>query len=816
MINFGFIRFCKAGAHSQQKVLLHGLKILLMPNKEALFKPDTNCSAVAKANFAAPVVDCANYYKALHESICNARQSIYIVGWDIDSRIRLLRGDDEKNSEWPSTIIDLISKKAEDNPDLDVRLLRWDSSFAFMGMREVWAKEVWDEGTPENVRTMLDCSIPMGGSQHQKIVIIDSEIAFTGGMDVAVHRWDTREHKIDEPERNDGDGEYGPFHDVQMLLSGKVVKHLGELVQWRWNRLLVDDESPIKPLQYRDEDDLPRSWPVSVKPVFQDIECAIAQTVPRMDDTKPKKQVREMLLELIEQARRFIYIENQFANNLDIAKALNKQLKAFPELRVLILSSYKPEGAVETEAYWAGRIDFKKTLEDGIDKRQVFMAYSSFTDIGGQEEQKEGQLDGQKEGQKRVHAKVMVVDDEYFVVGSSNLSKRSMTLDTECDVTFHATNRNQREGVAWFRNDLISEHSGWSVDEVESFIEGDETFVRLRECKDEYSYCLKEANDAAFTDKKLQSVITPIGDPVEPIIPSLPLPNGEKLHVPNPSKKSLILVAFLIVIFALSGLGYFLSHYVDWMNQEYLVEQLRSFRDSPWAIILVCAIYMLAGLLFFPVSVLSLAVAMVFGAMWGVVFGMAGAMASTLLLFTIGQFVGKRGLKSLIGPRMNKIDQQFAKNGILGVAIIRNIPVAPFSLVNMVAGVSSIKLHQFMLGTFIGMLPLMIVKASVGGSIADILREPNAKHIAFLVVGVFAWLLVAFASQKLINYLQDKGNKSKRKKSFDNQSRENSELHRPNKESKTFKKTPVNQSNGRSTACEEADEGRKKVEGSRA
>ena len=125
----------------------------------------------------------------------------------------------------------------------------------------------------------------------------------------------------------------------------------------------------------------------------------------------------------------------------------------------------------------------------------------------------------------------------------------------------------------------------------------------------------------------------------------------------------------------------------------------------------------------------------------------------------IGNFVGEKGLRSLLGPRINKIDKKFADNGILGVAIIRNIPVAPFSLVNMVAGVSSIKIHQFLIGTFIGMLPLMIVKGIVGGSIADILREPTPKHIAFLVAGVVAWLAVAYFSQKLINYVQKKANK---------------------------------------------------------
>ena len=60
----------------------------------------------------------------------------------------------------------------------------------------MWAKEVWEEKTPDNVQTELDDTIPMGGSQHQKIVVIDDELVFSGGMDVSTNRWDTRDHPV--------------------------------------------------------------------------------------------------------------------------------------------------------------------------------------------------------------------------------------------------------------------------------------------------------------------------------------------------------------------------------------------------------------------------------------------------------------------------------------------------------------------------------------------------------------------------------------------------------------------------------------------
>lgn len=725
-----------------------------------IFKQSENNTTSSRARFAAPVVDCANYYRALHEAISKAKRTIFIVGWDIDSRIRLLRGEEEQQSKLPSVISELIAFKAQENPNLKVHLLRWDSSLAFFGMREVWAKEVWDDKTPSNVQTVLDGSIPMGGSQHQKIVIIDDELAFTGGMDVALHRWDTRDHKIDEPDRDDGDGSYGPFHDVQVAVSGPIVEELSELVRWRWNRLVTEEQQITESTSQNTTNVLPPTWPESVKPIFENIDCAIARTIPFMDEAEPVQEVRKMLLALIAQAESFVYIENQFANRGEIAEALNKRLKERPKLRVLLVSSYEPKGTVETETYWAGRIDFKRILENGIEDERVLMAYSGSTN-------KEGLA-----GQKRVHAKVMVIDNTHFVIGSSNLSNRSMSLDTECDLVFAASTKEHKEQVAWFRNDLISEHSGLSVDEVQAAIDDTETLNKLQKCKDKYSYCLHEAEDQIFTDQSLQHLMTPFGDPREPIVPSIPLPFGKRFYLPNPSKKSLIIAITLLVIATLVGGGYILSQHVDWMSKDSLQVFLTSLRDSPWAIFVVAGIYIIAGLLFFPVTVLSLAVGAVFGAVWGVVYGMVGVMSSTTALFLIGKLMGDRGLRGFAGPRINKIDKKFAKNGIFGVAVLRNIPIAPFSLVNLVAGISSMKLSHFLAGSFIGMLPLMIVKATVGGSLSDIFRDPTPKHIAFLVGGLASWILIAYLSQRLINYVQHDDNEETSDEQVNNSSNE--------------------------------------------
>lgn len=709
-----------------------------------LFNLETNCWRTGTASYATPLIDCANYYSALHESICRARHSIFIIGWDIDSRIRLLHGEEEKRCEAPSCIIDLLAWKAHRNPDIQIYLLRWDSSFAFFSQRELWAREVWDEKTPDNVHVCLDDTIPMGGCQHQKVVVIDDEVAFSGGMDIAAMRWDTREHKIEEPEREDAEGRYGPLHDVQMVVAGDIVQSFSELCRWRWNR--VAHCPAIEPQAERavSTKRLPRAWPSEHRPVFEQVPCAIARTLPFMDDVEPVREVRSMLLDLIHQAEDFIYIENQFACRQEIAEALNRRMKECDNLNVLVVSSYRPKGTFECETYWAGRIDFKQILERDLPPGRVRMTCSMARSEQG------------KVGHKRIHSKVMTIDDRYLVIGSSNLSNRSMTIDTECDLILAADNDNLRKQIELVRNDLIAEHCGKSVMEVADILEEEEPINRLMQSERASVYHLKPIQDDVFTDKSWQSVFTPLSDPEEPLCPPLPAMNGKKISVPNPRKKTIVLTLVASCIALVIGGVALAGSLSPWFSVDSVRSLLENSRGTEWALLSVVALYAIGGVLFFPVTMLSLGVAAVFGPVWGPVYGMVGALVSAALLFYAGKVMGDMGVRKLGGHKVQRIDEKFSRSGVVGVAALRLLPIAPYSLVNLIAGISSIRLSVFLWGTFLGMAPPMIAKGLVGDSLAKIFLDPSAETIIYLLCGIVVWVGVVAASQYLAKQWQNR------------------------------------------------------------
>src|SRR5690606_25139494 len=106
---------------------------------------------------------------------------------------------------------------------------------------------------------------PLGSSHHQKVVVIDDEVAFVGGLDLTHGRWDTPEHRPIEPFRRDAQGRLArPNHDVQAVLSGPAAATLGDLCRDRWQRATGR-------MPRHEEAALPSDpWPARVEPELFD------------------------------------------------------------------------------------------------------------------------------------------------------------------------------------------------------------------------------------------------------------------------------------------------------------------------------------------------------------------------------------------------------------------------------------------------------------------------------------------------------------------------------------------------------------------
>src|SRR5206468_3631838 len=144
--------------------------------------------------------------------------------------------------------------------------------------------------------------------------------------------------------------------------------------------------------------------------------------------------------------------------------------------------------------------------------------------------------------------------------------------------------------------------------------------------------------------------------------------------------------------------------------------------------------YVLAGLLVVPVMLVITVTGIVFGPLVGGIYALAGAMLSGIVTYTIGRKLGRETVRRVAGKRLNAITRGLAKRGLLTMILVRVVPVAPFSIVNVVAGASHIGWRDFIVGTALGMLPGIIATVVFVDRLIDVVRHPGPKTIALLTL----------------------------------------------------------------------------------
>jgi uncharacterized membrane protein YdjX (TVP38/TMEM64 family) len=173
------------------------------------------------------------------------------------------------------------------------------------------------------------------------------------------------------------------------------------------------------------------------------------------------------------------------------------------------------------------------------------------------------------------------------------------------------------------------------------------------------------------------------------------------------------------------------------MSSDNLAAWTRAIQGHPFAYLIVQAAYVIGGLIMVPITLLVGVTAMVFAPVWGTIYALSGCLLNALATYLIGSRLGKQTVRKLAGRRLNRLSRQMAQRGILTVAIIRNIPVAPFTLVNMVAGASHIRLKDYLIGTAIGMLPGILAITIFADRLLQTIKNPgwgNALLAAALAV----------------------------------------------------------------------------------
>jgi phosphatidylserine/phosphatidylglycerophosphate/cardiolipin synthase-like enzyme len=232
-----------------------------------------------------------------------------------------------------------------------------------------------------------------------------------------------------------------------IAVDGEAARALAKIARHRW-KLATNEEIPA-----------PKSggdpWPEELPVELRNVEVAVAVTSPPQDGHEAVRQVEQLYLDMIARAKKYIYIENQYFTSQRIGEALEARLADPDGPEIIVLTRLLSHGWLEEVTMTNLRTRLVRRLreKDTHGKLRVYYPHRG----------------GLCEGTCiDLHSKVMIVDDEWLRIGSSNLSNRSMAVDTECDVTVEAKGDPEvKRVIRRFLNRLIAEHSLATLEEIE-------------------------------------------------------------------------------------------------------------------------------------------------------------------------------------------------------------------------------------------------------------------------------------------------------------------------------------------------------------
>jgi phospholipase D1/2 len=691
---------------------------------DSILEVGRNCWRLEAADRAAFLVDGAAYYRAFRQAALQAERSILILGWDFDSRICMLH--EEESDGFPLRLGEFLQALLVRRRTLYINVLIWDFHLVYALEREWWPLSAFQAHRRLHFR--MDATHPVGASHHQKVVVMDDAVAFVGGLDLAQCRWDTSEHRPNHPLRVFPDGRpCRPFHDVQMMVDGKAALALGDLCRTRWTRATGRHLPSPAPTVRRTV-----PWPSDVKADMEGIQVGISLTEPEYNMRPEVRHVERLYLDAIRAARRHIYIETQYLTSKTLETCLLERLQERGGPEIVLILHPNSDGWLEQYTMDVLRGRVLKELRAADTFKRLGLYYPQIPGLGTQ--------------CLSLHSKVLIVDNDFVRIGSSNLSNRSMGFDTECDLAVEASGDPRlQSGIASFRDRLLGEHLNVSPDVVAERLAREGSLIGSIEALRGDGRTLQVFDGQIPADLDAWIPDAELIDPDRPLKSNVVTNQLVPEEHRTPARRQIMLGSATLCAFLALAAAWRWTSLRDWLDIPALVAYLQTFNDSSIGPFLAIGAFLVGGLVVAPVTVLIAVSVLTFGPVFGFLYSFIGMTLSALLTFGIGHALGHDAVRRLAGSRLNKISRRLAQRGVLAIIAVRIIPVAPFSLINLVAGASHIRFRHFLIGTLIGELPGLLAISIFVDQIGEAIRHPGPGSLfalgavaVLIVLGIFA------------------------------------------------------------------------------
>ncbi|HEY1387449.1 MAG TPA: phospholipase D family protein [Ktedonobacterales bacterium] len=418
-----------------------------------------------------PLIDGREAMYAMCTAFLRAERYILLAGWDIQANLLMVRGEDARAGEdgsaeqehlieqlravglgeeaislWTSgqlRVADVLGFAARRG--VRVGVLLWDAYHLGSHLTndpEAERKELFAVG----VDCLLDDSsraiTHLTQALHQKCAVVDGRIAFLGGVDLTAQytgdydRWDTHRHPATSPERlAEWSVPAHPWHDVHTIIEGPSVADVQHNIVQRWREVAA---------RHRHDD-----WPAHVSttthaPLSGGVMAQVTRTIPSHTyHFAPDgiTTIRDMYVRAFGLARSFIYCENQYLwpevfLGLDSLRWGERSPEAMAVLeamgaaldRGVALMLVLPDHPNCGRRFSDGGIAWLRRRSPAA----VAAGRLSVFTLGAHERDTADHFTYRP---VYVHAKVAVIDDQWWTAGSANLNSRGLHSDAEINIS---------------------------------------------------------------------------------------------------------------------------------------------------------------------------------------------------------------------------------------------------------------------------------------------------------------------------------------------------------------------------------------------
>lgn len=210
-------------------------------------------------------------------------------------------------------------------------------------------------------------------------------------------------------------------------------------------------------------------------------------------------------------------------------------------------------------------------------------------------------------------------------------------------------------------------------------------------------------------------------------------------------------IVIAVVLFFLFDLGRYLTLASLKANRDLLVAVYE--RNRLGTVAAFIAIYVIQTALSLPgAAILSLSAGAIFGTAMGTVYSVVGATIGATLAFLVTRYLFHEAIQRKFGERLASINRELETSGLNYLLFLRLVPIFPFFLINLGAGLTRLPLRTFFIGTLIGIIPGGFVYVNAGASLATITRVGDVASPrvlgSFALLGLFSLVPVIYRKMK--------------------------------------------------------------------